>query len=321
MTFHNEELTDNFQYVSGFGASFDTVVQEAKAGHEMRIQQGSQARHRFELQSVLQDSLEAHTLKHFGLARRGSWASFKVKDHSDFTSAIDGKSAPTAFDQPLGSGSGSGQRYQLFKVYGATSPSPYVRTIRLPVEGEVYVGIDGVPTFAFTVDANGVVTFDVAPTLGAVLTAGFEFRVPGRFEKSYEEWMRLDATAFDRWDSKSLSIIEVLDEVVWPDIRPASGAKYHVPADKSISITFADGGLHVIQATADIDVFLPEPEQVPPGDELFTVILLSTSTNSIQMRDDAGGAVGTAISVSGSNVVSRYGLYTTSTTRVWVKTS
>ncbi|MGX0875922.1 uncharacterized protein (TIGR02217 family) [Roseovarius sp. MBR-154] len=123
---------------------------------------------------------------------RGRANSFHFRDWLDHRSAPHG--APiTASDQPIGqpaatgtlyevgAGDGARREFQLVKRYGAANP--YLRPIALPDPASLRVAVDGAETTAFALASpGGRITFDVAPPPGAVLTAGFEFDVPVRFE-------------------------------------------------------------------------------------------------------------------------------------------
>lgn len=322
MTFHDVELPDDFQYSSGYGPSFNTIIRESPSGHELRVLSASQARHRCNLVQVLQSNAEAAALRAFALARRGSYAAFRVKDHGDFTSAPDGVSTPTVLDQPLGVGNGSRVLWPIYKLYGSGTPMEYPRRVNLPVPGTVVIASDSVPVTNFTVNSAGYVTFDSPPSNGAVLTCGFEFRMPARFSKSFEEWVKMDIRFFDQWDVRQLEIVEVLDEVEYPDRRPATGVRYHTPADKDVTLAFNDGEMHVVQATAAINLYLPQPtDVVPEGHEHFVLIVLPTSTHNVQVRDDVGNAVGAAITPPASATRYSYGFYRSGGSTYWIRTS
>ncbi len=84
----------------------------------------------------------------------------------------------------LGEGDGEAVTFQLVKAYGA-SDAAYTRPIAKPVAGSVLVAIDGdaLAAEAFSVNAaTGVVTFTTAPGEGAIITAGFLFDTPVRFD-------------------------------------------------------------------------------------------------------------------------------------------
>ena len=84
----------------------------------------------------------------------------------------------------------------------------WVRRIGKPVAGTVRVARAGVEAVSgWSVDATtGVVTFAAAPAVGVLVTAGFEFDVPVRFDTD-----RLDVTwDLDRLGSiASIPLIEV----------------------------------------------------------------------------------------------------------------
>jgi uncharacterized protein (TIGR02217 family) len=115
--------------------------------------------------------------------RRGRLYAFRWKDFADFKScALTATIAAT--DQNIGVGDGTTAAFQLVKKYGAGTRN-YLRVINAPVAGTVRVAVNGIVTTQFTVNVlTGVVTFNVGsiPTISAVITAGFEFDVPVRFD-------------------------------------------------------------------------------------------------------------------------------------------
>jgi len=110
-------------------------------------------------------------------ARRGRLHGFRFKDFTDFKSCTP-SAGISPLDQGLGVGDGERLTFPLIKLYGDVE-----RPIRKPVEGTARVAVDGVETEAVTVDAaTGVVTFPHAPPEGTVVTAGFAFDTPVRFD-------------------------------------------------------------------------------------------------------------------------------------------
>jgi hypothetical protein len=84
-----------------------------------------------------------------------------------------------------GVGDGETTVFALAKAYGDLA-----RPVTKPVDGTVRVAVDGVEVTAVSVDATtGLVTFEDPPGEGAVLTAGFEFDTPVRFDAD-----RIDVT-------------------------------------------------------------------------------------------------------------------------------
>ena len=97
--------------------------------------------------------------------------------------------------------------FQLIKTYG-DGAAAYTRPIRKPVEGSVKVALDGVEISAgWTVDtASGQLIFDAAPGAGVVLTAGFAFDVPVRFDTDH---LAVSVESFRAGQVPSIPIVEV----------------------------------------------------------------------------------------------------------------
>lgn len=150
-------------------------------GAESRNARWSGSRRKWEVGGVALGSDEAHALVTFFEARGGRMYGFRFRDPVDWKSCAPG-AAISAMNQPLGIGDGETTEFQLLKRYESGGAFAE-RMIRKPVAGSVVVAVDGVATEAFEVDAaTGVVTFDAAPAEDAVLTAGFAFDVPVRFD-------------------------------------------------------------------------------------------------------------------------------------------
>jgi uncharacterized protein (TIGR02217 family) len=142
--------------------------------------------------------------------RRGRLYGFRWRDRLDHSSAVP-DAAVSATDQAIGTGDGITAAFQLAKTYGGAF-SPYQRPIVKPVAGSVQVAVDGAAQpegTAFTVDTTtGIVTFLAGhvPTMGAVVTAGFLFDVPVRFDTDYLE---VDLSAFAAGAIPKIPLIEV----------------------------------------------------------------------------------------------------------------
>ena len=105
-------------------------------------------------------------------------------------------------------GDGVTTAFQLTKRYGA-SFDPYLRPITRPVAGSVKLAVAGVEVMSgWAVDvATGVVTFSVAPAVGAAVTAGFLFDVPVRFDT---DRLDVELTSFDGAEAPSIPLVEIL---------------------------------------------------------------------------------------------------------------
>ncbi len=142
--------------------------------------------------------------------RRGRLHGFRWRDRLDHASAAP-EAAITAQDQIIGHGDGFNAAFALCKTYGADY-APYQRPIEKPVASSVRVAVDGVEInegTAFTVDtATGVVTFLAGhiPPTSAVVTAGFMFDVPVRFDTDYLE---VDLSAFAAGAIPKIPLVEI----------------------------------------------------------------------------------------------------------------
>ncbi len=296
MAFHDVLIPAGFQYGSAFGPGFATIVQETASGHETRVTRRAQGRHRLTLRKELQSNIEAAALKSFALERRGSLHSFKVSDVSDFTTHPDGTGAHTLVDAALGSGDGTNKTFQLLKIYGVGGPNPYARALTLPVGGTVLVALDTIATTAFSLAGDGKITFDTAPANGVVVTAGCQFYVPVRFGLSFDQWAALQADAFNNWSLPQLDVVEVLNEVENPERRPPDGGRDWGALATSFRVAFNDGKVQRVNPSVAISMVLPSPAPwTPGGHEVFVVAVASGAAGSVQVRDDAGNAVGAAI--------------------------
>lgn len=200
------ELPSKFTRRATGGPVRLTEVVTLADGREERNQVWRNSRRRWSLGGVIQTGDELDEIVEFYQARDGAARGFLWKEHTDFRSSRLGE-AITRTDQVLGTGDGSETAFQLVKRYGSGG-SAYDRPIRRPVAGTVVVGLDGAATTAFTLDEEtGIVTMNAAPGVGVEVTAGFEFRVPVRFETdALEIGLELiaEGTGFD------VPVVEVL---------------------------------------------------------------------------------------------------------------
>ena len=314
MAFHNVSLPSDIQYQSAGGAGFQTIVQESASGHEYRISRQAQGRHRFTLRKELQSEEEAKAIKAFALGRRGALHSFRLKDWSDYTSNADGVTAPTTADQVIGIGDGSTTTFQLVKLYDGSGDAPYPRPISLPVTGTVVAALGGITTTAFTLTGYGSVVFTTAPTAATIITAGFEFDVPVRFTKAFDEWAGMQADGWQSWSFPDMGCIEVLGEVEWPERWMAGGGRDWGAQGASIALALNDGKLHSITPITAINAVLPGVSRLPGG-HIFTIHVPSGAAGSVQLRDDGGVAVGSAISAGQTKFV---GLIRGASSSTWV---
>lgn len=146
-----------------------------------RISPWSNGRRRYLIGQSIRALDDAAALVAFFEARRGRLQGFRFRDFADFKSCAP-SAQPGPLDQPVARFSDGS--FQLTKAYGADD-DVYLRPIAKPVVGSVRVAADGVelsPTAFDTDPATGLVAFAAPPGAGAVLTAGFLFDTPVRFD-------------------------------------------------------------------------------------------------------------------------------------------
>lgn len=208
MSFHDVLFPTSISLGSSGGPERRTEVVTLASGFEERNSTWAHSRRRYEAGLGMRSLDDVHEVIAFFEARRGMLHAFRWKDWSDYKSCAPSQS-PSAFDQPLGLGDGSTTSFQLSRRY-ASGAEEYVRPITKPAPGTVQVALDGMPLAdgsGFTVDvSSGRVTLAAAPADGAVLTAGFLFHVPARFDTDRIE---VNLSAFEAGEIPSVPIIEV----------------------------------------------------------------------------------------------------------------
>ena len=184
MSFHEVRLPARLGFGSTGGVERRTEVVTLASGFERRATPWAHGRRRYLIGAGVRSLDDAALLVAFFEARRGRLHGFRFKDFADFKSCMP-SAAISPLDQMLGVGAADRVAFPLIKRYGDLE-----RPVCKPVEGSVRVAVDGVESGAVTVDAaTGVVTFAAPPPEGAVVTAGFAFDTPVRFDTD-----RIDVT-------------------------------------------------------------------------------------------------------------------------------
>ena len=203
-----------FPLTVGFGSSGGperrTDVVLLASGHEERNSRWADSRRRYNAGTGVRSLDDLHALLAFFEERRGKLYGFRWRDRADWKSCEPGE-MPDISDQGIGIGDGLNATFQLSKTYGGSN-APYLRTIAKPVEGTVRVAVDGDEQAVgvdFTFDAaTGMVTFLAGhiPADEAVVTAGFEFDVPVRFDT---DQIDVNLASFEAGDVMNVPIVEI----------------------------------------------------------------------------------------------------------------
>ena len=185
--FLEQRIAGSISYGSSYTDQYSVTVTQTASGAEYRKLVHPYPVRRFRL--IFRESLANVWTDVLNLYHRcyGRYAGFRAKAFDDFTTATDGRSAPTKDDQTLTYIS-SGV-YQLRKYYGLDAAGIAIgrpsRVIYKPVTGTTLIAKNGtLVSSGVTVDTTtGRVTISPAPSYPAdVITGGCEFDIPVRFD-------------------------------------------------------------------------------------------------------------------------------------------
>ncbi len=210
MSFHEIRFPTAISRGATGGPERRTDVVALGSGHEERNSRWADSRRSYNAGYGIKTLDDLHAVIAFFEERRGRLYGFRWKDHADFRSCPP-TVTPIAIDQTLGVGDGETSAFQLVKRYGATH-APWSRRITKPVTGTVLVAVGGtlisLDTAAILDPATGILTFapEHIPAEGAIVTAGFEFDVPVRFDT---DKLEVSLQGFSHGAIPSIPIVEV----------------------------------------------------------------------------------------------------------------
>jgi len=207
MSFHDVAFPAAIAFGSSGGPERRTEIVTLGSGREERNTPWAQSRRRYDAGLGLRSLDDLHALIAFFEARRGRLYGFRWKDFLDFKSCPP-LQATSPLDQTLGEGDGVRTAFPLVKTYWDAAGS-YERRVTKPVAASVKVAINAVALTQadFSVDGEGVVTLNDAAADGALVTAGFQFDVPVRFDT---DRLSIDLTAFRAGEAPSIPLVEIL---------------------------------------------------------------------------------------------------------------
>lgn len=209
-SFHEVRFPEAVSFGATGGPERRNEIVTLTSGREQRNLRFAQSKRHYDAGTGVRSIDDLQEIVAFFEARRGSFHGFRFRDPFDMQSCGPG-GTPRADDQEIGFGDGSKAEFQLVKRYGE-GPDPYLRPIRKPVPGTVLVAVDGVPQSSpgrYVADATtGIVTFaaGAVPGDGALVTAGFGFDVPVRFDT---ERLTVSLSAFRAGQIPSIPIVEI----------------------------------------------------------------------------------------------------------------
>lgn len=208
MSFHEVRFPASLSFGAIGGPERRTEIVTLANGFEERNTPWAHSRRRYDAGMGLRSLDDLSLLVAFFEARQGQLFGFRWKDWGDFKSCAP-CDVPTAKDQSLGIGDGEKDQFQLTKDY-PSGQQCYARLITKPVLGTVRVSVGGdevADTIDYHVDIEtGIVHFDVPPSDGAEINAGFEFDVPVRFDA---DRIQTSVSSFQAGEAPSVPVIEV----------------------------------------------------------------------------------------------------------------
>lgn len=176
---------------------WSSAIHQTANGKEVRGAFWTYPRWQFTLTyELLRDNLvngvnELKTLMGFFCKRQGAFVNFYYKDPDDYI--VSG--------QTLGTGDNVTARFQLCRNMGG-----FVEPIQNIVSGTSTIYFNGVTTTNYAIDNSGVVTFSPVPSLGALITADFQFYYKCRFlldSSEFSQFMR------QLWENKKVELISL----------------------------------------------------------------------------------------------------------------
>lgn len=210
--FLNESFDLCPRYGSNFEQSYPVRHQQVNSGDSFSKLDWPFPLLRYELDFSNQGEAGFNYIRDLFDRSFGTFGGFRFRHRKDYST--NGYTlAPTALDQELlpAAVNPAPNRFQLVRWYGTVQlmgQSP-LRLLRKIVSGSVVVAVDGVTqSGGYTVDhSTGIVEFTVAPSAGAVVTAGCYFDIPMRFESD------LSGITYTTYNAISLSavLVEILN--------------------------------------------------------------------------------------------------------------
>ena len=208
MSFHEVRYPTSLSFGSVGGPERRTEIVTLASGFEERNTPWSHSRRRYDAGMAMRSLDDLETLLAFFEARQGQLFGFRWKDWADFKSCLPSQEID-AGDQVIGEGDDATTRFQLVKNY-RSGEAVQARNITKPVLNFVKVAISGdlqVTGVDYIVDSEtGIVEFTTPPPDGALITAGFEFDVPVRFDTD-----RIESSVggFSAGEIPSVPVVEV----------------------------------------------------------------------------------------------------------------
>jgi len=170
MTFLEQRLELGLNYGASYGPRFNTAIATSANGIEQRRAIWSQPLITIQLGDRRVNQTELDYLLAFHASTKGAFAGFRIRDWSDYKSGW----------QPIGTGNGTLQSWQLIKAYTVAGVT-VKRAIAKPIDGTLKVFLDG--DEVLTGWTCNYTTGVLSTELEGAIAVMFDFDVPVRFEQ------------------------------------------------------------------------------------------------------------------------------------------
>lgn len=204
-SFDNVQFPLSISFGATGGPEFRNEIVQMTSGFEQRNARFSKSLHLYDAGTGVRSKRDLYQVLAFFEARHGSLIGFRFRDPFDSRSSQEGQMI-TPSDQILGIGNGEQSSFALTKTYFAAQQMPS-RRIVLPVVETVEVALNGTLTTDWSLDeTTGSIVFSEPIEAGVVVSAGFEFDVPVRFDT---EQLVLSVATFEAGSIPSIPLKEV----------------------------------------------------------------------------------------------------------------
>ncbi len=208
MNFHEISFPTSLSFGSVGGPERRTEIVTLANGFEERNSPWADSRRRYDAGVGMRSLDDIETLIGFFEARQGQLYGFRWKDWTDYKSCAPSSDVAMG-DQSIGFGDGVNKVFQLAKTY-QSGPHQYERRVTKPIAGTVLAAVAGdaqIETVHFTLDdTTGLISFVAAPADGVLVSAGFEFDVPVRFDA---ERIEMSLASFSAGEIPTVPVVEV----------------------------------------------------------------------------------------------------------------
>ncbi|SLN46188.1 hypothetical protein ROA7450_02265 [Roseovarius albus] len=208
MKFHEVRFPASLSFGSLGGPERHTDIVTLANGFEERNTPWAHSRRRYDAGLAMRSLDDIETVIAFFEARQGQIHGFRWKDWTDFKTSRAAE-IPAYDDLEIARGDDVTTVFPLIKTY-RSGEITYQRPIVKPVLGTVRIGLGDVEQqdgIHYEVDTSaGVVTFAHPPNDGIMITAGFEFDVPVRFDT---DRIQTSVASFQAGEVPSIPVVEI----------------------------------------------------------------------------------------------------------------